>query len=729
MPHGSFYGPTCVYQWVHIYSISIQIQLYCTLKEIIIDLVSQNCFYYANLKNLFVKMGRSTQFSGMRKRKHTLFKKNNQLAKKIKIDDFNTLNINNDNYEPMPSTSSEQTVSCDIDDAVKLDDGTDTVVEENGHRYNTRSSKLCDSSRLECKTDEQSLLEGMRLLNNTKVIAMYNEAIKKHFELRDHNRCDVPEFCVKEIKWGMCWKQIVYCTKCDMQTGCNKLYDEVETGKPGPKPAVTNLNLAVSLQDTSIGITKISQLVTAMDVPSPTLRAMQISANKVAEATVALNKADMSQKIKKVLDMNQRNGVENGNALSVGLDTRYNTIGITSRKKPGQASSQGIGLAVETMSDKKYIVGVFMQNKLCWTGAWLRNKGFDVKCPGGHADCTANLAGAAPISEYEIGKNIGRGFNLERVLVKYATTDGDGRSAEGLNDALKVLTPLWRVERLADTIHLGQSQFKYAMKAAFSPSMFSPMGRCINQTKLYQYKKGFSLDVKARCHLVFNAVMKEMGGNITKIKKVLPSIMEAILHCYDGDCSGCKKYSYSCNGGESKNWWTRSVYLQQYGIHALDMDEKDKLILKEIVKMKLSVSAVESMRLNTNTNKNEAANRGLSVSLPKNVNFSRNGNGRAHAAVHRMNNGVGESTIRKIENVGGHLSPRAKRTLQHMQHLEAYHKKYQKDTSVVKRELISKARQVREHYNYKGAQADYRKGQLDPRPNIPMEGEDHAYTR
>ena len=100
--------------------------------------------------------------------------------------------------------------------------------------------------------------------------------------------------------------------------------------------------------------------------------------------------------------MNQKHGVENGNALSVGLDTRYNSTGITSRKKLGQASSQGIGLAVETTSDKKYIVGVFMQNKLCWTGAWLRNKGFDVECPGGHADCTANLSGTAPISEYEI---------------------------------------------------------------------------------------------------------------------------------------------------------------------------------------------------------------------------------------------------------------------------------------------------------------------------------------
>ena len=139
------------------------------------------------------------------------------------------------------------------------------------------------------------------------------------------------------------------------------------------------------------------------------------------------------------------------------------------------------------------------------------------------------------------------------MLVKYATTDGDGRSAEGFNDALTILTPLWRVERLADTIHLGQSQFKYAIKAAFSPNMFSPMGRS-NQTKLYQYKKGFSLDVKARCHLIFHE------------------------------------------------------------------------------------DAVQSIRFNTNTNTNEVVNQGLSVSLPNNVNFSRNGNGRAHAAVHRMNN-------------------------------------------------------------------------------------------
>ena len=61
-----------------------------------------------------------------------------------------------------------------------------------------------------------------------------------------------------------------------MQTGCKKLYDEVGTGKPGPKPAVTNLHLAVSLRDTSIGVTKISQLVTAMDIHIYLLRHLKL---------------------------------------------------------------------------------------------------------------------------------------------------------------------------------------------------------------------------------------------------------------------------------------------------------------------------------------------------------------------------------------------------------------------------------------------------------------------
>jgi len=67
--------------------------------------------------------------------------------------------------------------------------------------------------------------------------------------------------------------------------------------------------------------------------------------------------------------------------------------------------------------------------------------------------------------------------------------------------------------------------------------------------------------------------------------------------------------------------------------------------------MKLSVEALTNIRLNTDTQKCEAANRSLSVSLPKNVNFSRNMSGRASSTIHRLNNLKGRSMQMKVASL------------------------------------------------------------------------------
>ncbi len=63
----------------------------------------------------------------------------------------------------------------------------------------------------------------------------------------------------------------------------------------------------------------------------------------------------------------------------------------------GQNASQAIGVAVEKHTDEQQIVGLFVENKLCWVGSWLRNRGFHVTCPG-HANCTATMPDADPIA-------------------------------------------------------------------------------------------------------------------------------------------------------------------------------------------------------------------------------------------------------------------------------------------------------------------------------------------
>ena len=78
--------------------------------------------------------------------------------------------------------------------------------------------------------------------------------------------------------------------------------------------------------------------------------------------------------------------------------------------------------------------------------------------------------------------------------------------------------------------------------------------------------------------------------------------------------------------------------------------------------MKLSASAIEELKLGTSTQKCEAVNRSLSVSLPKNNNdFPRNVHGRLHSTIHRLNNGIVVSAEEKLEKVGvptvGQVSP------------------------------------------------------------------------
>ena len=62
--------------------------------------------------------------------------------------------------------------------------------------------------------------------------------------------------------------------------------------------------------------------------------------------------------------------------------------------------------------------------------------------------------------EYERGKDIGEQLTRKDIFVQYVTTDGDWQSAAGVAAAMKVMNPLWKTQRQADPIHLGQAQFR-----------------------------------------------------------------------------------------------------------------------------------------------------------------------------------------------------------------------------------------------------------------------------
>ena len=56
-----------------------------------------------------------------------------------------------------------------------------------------------------------------------------------------------------------------------------------------------------------------------------------------------------------------------------------------------QALSQAYTVAIENMINDQHIIGLAVENKLCWSGAWLKKRGNKSSCPNGPTGCTSHV--------------------------------------------------------------------------------------------------------------------------------------------------------------------------------------------------------------------------------------------------------------------------------------------------------------------------------------------------
>lgn len=571
------------------------------------------------------------------------------------------------------------------------------------------------------------IIEGNRIIDVILMVNMWNSVFKHHTERRP--TCSEPEFNLNtERKWALGWSCSVRCVNCCYRSPLHKLYREAETTKRGPKPALLNRYLPSALCGQAVSTKGARLLLGHLNIPAGAKSGMQRQANQVSKEITSLNKSDMAEKTRQVVETNRLRGVTEPSTIGIALDGRYNSTSFGSAKKPGMNASQAISLCVETSTPKKWILARSIQNKLCWTGAWLRGKGYDVTCPDGHPDCTSNTDRYDGLSEYTMGKDIGEQLTNQGILVNLATTDGDGTGAKGIEEAMKALHPMWKVERLADPTHLAKAQFRKCQTAKFSDSMFPGRTRLMRA----QSQKIFSQDLKARSSLIFKDLMREHEGNMETITKRLPAVLDATVSCYSGDCSKCQQHSIVCSGGDSDNWWTRSMFLSANRIHHLQMTTEDQKLVLELLKMKLSTETVMSMRFNTSTQKNEGCHRTLNVSLPKHQNFARNAEGRLDNTILTINNTAGKAIQQKVKHLGGTLSKEVTHQMNQLSTEEMYQRQHHQKRDVRKRKLQFLVEQHKEHVRHSKSarRSDYRKGQLDPtlhqsRGDNPLQ--DHLY--
>ena len=175
---------------------------------------------------------------------------------------------------------------------------------------------------------------------------MVNNVTRTHALESVH--CKLSEIQVaREKKWGLAWKYQWKCTNCSFLSPEYKLYNEVNTGKPGPSPACMNLTFQAGLQDTPMGNTRARYLLASADVPPPSRSSMQRTSNIVGKATVTMNQSDMNDKLELLRDTNLNRGLANTNEIGISHDARYNSITFGHSKKPGQGSSQAVSIACE----------------------------------------------------------------------------------------------------------------------------------------------------------------------------------------------------------------------------------------------------------------------------------------------------------------------------------------------------------------------------------------------
>jgi hypothetical protein len=318
------------------------------------------------------------------------------------------------------------------------------------------------------KTDNNTEHLGNRIVNLGCLVDIMNLVVRDHQTFPDH--CETINLMIhKERKVGLGSDLQFACQSCSFISRTTRTYEPCAGKRQG---AAINMLLASALQDTCIGVEKANVLLSSMDIPPPARSHLQNLATKASSATVKINESDMAAKRELVVAHNRDSGAKDPYQMDLSFDCRYNATRMVSSYKPGQAASQAYGVAIENHTSFKYVVGLSIENKLCWKGAHLRNKGFGVKCPEGHISCTANKEYMQPHSERQMAYNLAQKLNEDDIIVRTLTTDGDTKSFLGMQDFYDQLGAAWNVTRQTDPNHLGSSQIRRVRRASWSAGMF-----------------------------------------------------------------------------------------------------------------------------------------------------------------------------------------------------------------------------------------------------------------
>ena len=109
--------------------------------------------------------------------------------------------------------------------------------------------------------------------------------------------------------------------------------------------------------------------------------------------------------------------------------------------------------------------------------------------------------------------------------------------------------------------------------------------------------------------MVIEELFKKGRGDLDEIVSFLPDTVAATINCYAANCSFCPGKLLVCIGVDKGCWWVKSSFLAPHHITHLEMNERDKQLMKTILEMRLSEDVQLKVSSGTSTQKYEAVPR------------------------------------------------------------------------------------------------------------------------
>ena len=272
-----------------------------------------------------------------------------------------------------------------------------------------------------------------------------------------------------------------------------------------------------------------------------------------------------------------------------------------------------------------------------------------------------------------------------------------------------------------DPMHLKRNQADKIKHANFKKEHF----RCKTQSEKAKLQAQLALDLSLRCHGEHAAAYSHYKYDNDKVLNHLSGTIGCLLKCYTGIHTDCNKYSLLCCGKAKQNWFTDNPYCDPQ--FRMCLDEEGENTMRGLIEYRLRAEKIRKVPTLKNTQKCEAANRGITASVPKNITFVTNVAGRVHSAVSRMNWGPGQAIFNQADYFGAPLpaGTRVTRHLLKMDRINAYRKAYKKSSKAILSRYKSKKAMYDAH-RHRATTDTYRKNMMLPERQALLR--EHSYS-